>query len=146
MTVMYDTTCKAIHQEALQRHARQRVDQIDELRAAKYAIDRGISQRGIAEMLLVSQAKVHRLSKALERRGWNFDQDPEEIILRAFAYNSDRAELIEKLKAFPYTFGEDAPPPHEGRIPGTWDQILVAYARDLLSKEEFDEIRRAIGR
>lgn len=137
---------QAIHREALQRRARQRVDQIDELRAVKNAADRHMPQREIADLLLTSQAKVNRLLKALERRGDILVQDPEEIILRAFAYDTSREKLIETLAAFPYTFGEDAPYPHDGRIPGTWDQVVAAYAQGLLENDEFDTVRASVGR
>lgn len=141
-----DPDLQALHQQALQRHARQRVDHLDELRAVKNAADRRLTQRQIADLLETSQAKVHRMLKALERRDGSSTHGPAEIILRAFAYDTDRAALIETLKAFPYTFGEDAPYPHEGRVPGTWDQVLTSFAQDLLSKEEFDELRTALGR
>nr|WP_239536561.1 helix-turn-helix domain-containing protein [Arthrobacter roseus] len=63
---------------------RQRVDRLDELRAAKNAADRNLTQREIAELLATSQTQVHRMLQALERRGGTVEQDPEEIILRVF--------------------------------------------------------------
>ncbi|WP_035770232.1 hypothetical protein [Arthrobacter castelli] len=144
--ITMDHELGTIHRGALQRQARQRVDRIDDLRAAKNASDRGLNQRDIAELLATSQAKVHRMLKTIERRSGNLEQDPEELILRVFAYDTDRRELVEILKAFPYTFGESAPYPHEGRTPGTWDQVVAAYAQDLLTKDEFNKVRAAIGR
>lgn len=145
MLVM-DSNLQALHHQALQRQARKLVDDLDELRAAQNAASRGLSQREIAGLLETSQAKVHRLLKAFERRGGNLEAGPEEIALRAFAYDTSRPALIRTLKAFPYTEGQDAPYPHEGRIPGTWDQVVTSFAKGLLSSEEFEEITRAVGR
>ncbi|MFJ4027894.1 hypothetical protein ACIPWF_11100 [Paenarthrobacter sp. NPDC089989] len=85
--------------------------------------------------------------KAIERRPEVLSADePEELILRAFAYDTPRAELLQKLKSLTYTDGEDAPYPHEGRLPGTWDQVVGAFAQDLLNESEFNEVRAAVGR
>ncbi|WOH18018.1 hypothetical protein IRJ34_16940 [Paenarthrobacter sp. GOM3] len=144
--ITMDSNLAAMHHEALQRQARQRVDLLDELRAVQNVANRNFNQRDIAEILVTSQAKVHRLLKAIERRGGDLSPDPEEVILRAFAYDTSRHKLVADLKAFAYTFGEDAPYPHEGRMPGTWDQVVVAVAHGLLSETEFQEVRAAIGR
>src|SRR5438128_2395606 len=52
--IVMDNNLKAIHKEALQRQARQRVDLIDEMRAAKNAADRKLPQRDIADLLATS--------------------------------------------------------------------------------------------
>lgn len=145
MLVM-DSNLQALHHQALQRQARKLVDDLDELKAAQNAARRGLSQRDIADLLETSQAKVHRLLKAVERRGGKLEAGPEEIALRAFAYDTSRSALVQTLKEFPYTDAQDAPYPHEGRIPGTWDQVVTALARGLLSDEEFEEIKGAVGR
>lgn len=141
-----ETDLHTIRHQAHQRQARLLVDQLDELRAAKYASDRGLTQRQIAELLHTSQPKVHRLLKALERRNGSLEVDPEELILRAFAYDTSREDLLRVLKTMTYTFGEDAPCPHEGRLPGTWDQVVNSFAKGLLEQEEFDELRHALRR
>ncbi|XAZ31927.1 hypothetical protein AAHB34_03085 [Paenarthrobacter ureafaciens] len=106
-----------------------------------------MNQRDIAEVLVTSQAKVHRMLKAIERRPDILSSDqPEELILRAFAYDTPRRDLIEKLKSISYTDGEEAPYPDEGRIPGTWDQVVGAHAQELLTESEFNEVRAAVGR
>jgi hypothetical protein len=122
------------------------VDLLDELRAVQNASRRGLTQRETADILATSQTKVYRLLKAIERRETDLAPDPEEIILRAFAYDMPRQELIADLKAFRYTFGQDAPYPHEGRLPGTWDQVVTALAQGFLDEAEFNEVRAAIGR
>ncbi|GAA2033716.1 hypothetical protein GCM10009720_12790 [Yaniella flava] len=132
--------------EALRRQARQRLDVFEDVRAAARAKARGLTQREIADLLVTSQASVHRLLKTAERRGDVRVRMPEESILDAFVNQAPRASLIDELKRFPYTFGEDAPSPHEGRLPGSWDQVVSAFMQDFLSEEEFTEVRAAIGR
>lgn len=144
--ITMDSSLAAMRHQALQRQARQRVDLLDELRAVQNATNRHLTQRETADILATSQAKVHRMLKAIERRNGNLDLDPEEIILRAFAYDTSREKLLTDLKLFPYTFGENAPYPHEGRLPGTWDQVVTAFAQGLLDEAEFNVVRAAIGR
>ncbi len=144
--ITMDSSLQAMHREALQRQARQRVDLLDELRAVRNAADRHLTQRDIADLLATSQAKVHRMLKAIERRNGDLALDPEEIILRAFAYDTPREKLLADLKVVGYTFGEEAPYPHDGRLPGTWDQVVAAFAQGLLDETEFSEVRAAIGR
>ncbi|MBP2216040.1 hypothetical protein [Arthrobacter sp. CAN_C5] len=137
---------RSLHRGALQRRARQRVDLFDDMRAVKIARGHGLAQREIADLLVTSQDIVHRLLKAVERRGGDLTPDPAELIMRAFAYDSPRGALLNQLKAYPYDFGKNAPSPYEGRLPGTWDQIVVAFAQEMLSREEFDELKNAVGR
>ncbi|MFK4299525.1 hypothetical protein ABH924_004708 [Arthrobacter sp. GAS37] len=144
--ITMDSSLAAMHHQALQRQARQRVDLLDELRAVQNVAKRNFNQRDIAEILVTSQAKVHRMLKAIERRNGNLDLDPEEIILRAFAYDTPREKLVADLKGVTYTFGEEARYPHEGRLPGTWDQVVTAVARGFLTETEFNEVRAAVGR
>lgn len=135
-----------LHHEALQRRARQRLDDIEDMRAVLQAKASGKTQREIAEVVVTSQPRVHRLLRAAEHREDINEKLPEEIILEAFVHETARDELLDTLKSFPYTFATDAPYPHEGRIPGTWDQVVSAYIQDLLTKDEFDEVSKAIGR
>ena len=144
--ITMDSSLEALHRQALQRQARQRVDLLDELRAVQNAANRNFTQREIADILATSQAKVYRMLKAIERRNGDLELDPEEVILRAFAYDTPRKKLVADLKSFSYTFGEEAPYPHEGRLPGTWDQVVAGLAQNLLNDAEFDEVRAAIGR
>lgn len=137
---------EVLHQEALRRRARQHLDYLDEMKAAQIANARGLSQREIAELLETSQARVHRLLKAAARHKEVEDVDPEEIILRTFAYDGDRSILVESLKKITYTVGEDAPFPFEGRIPGTWDLVVNSFAKGFLSEDEFLEIKNSVGR
>jgi hypothetical protein len=131
--------------EELRRRARQRVARFDELRAVRGFLRRGLTPSDVADLLSISEAQAGRLLKAAAQRSSSPEPEPEEIILRAFVDHIDRRRLVEALKAFPYTFGEGAPPPHEGRLPGIWDQVVAAHAQGLLSREEFGEISAAIS-
>jgi len=144
--ITMDSSLEALHRQALQRQARQRVDLLDELRAVQNAANRDFTQREIADILATSQAKVYRMLKAIERRNGDLALDPEEVILRAFAYDTPRKKLVADLKSLSYTFGEEAPYPHEGRLPGTWDQVVAGFAQGLLDEAEFNEVSAAIGR
>lgn len=135
-----------LHHEALQRRARQRLDDLADMRAVLQAKASGKSQREIAEIVATSQPRVHRLLRAAEQREDVHEKLPEELILEAFVEETPRDELLDKLKNFPYTFATDAPHPHEGRIPGTWDQVVSGYVQELLTKDEFVEVSEAIGR
>ncbi|MHA7295187.1 hypothetical protein [Arthrobacter sp. HLT1-21] len=82
---------RSLHRGALQRRARQRIDLFDEMRAVKIPKGHGLVQREIADLLVISQDKVHRLLKAVERRGDDLTPDPAELILQVFVYDSPRA-------------------------------------------------------
>lgn len=140
-----DPVVQAERQQALKRTAQRAVSALDERRAAKRLLDLGYSQREIAEVLMTSQAKVHRMLKFIELKGGALPVEPEEIILRANAGEISRREIMEWLRAFEYSPGTDAPYPHEGHVDGTWDQVTGAYARGLITKEEFTEVEATRG-
>lgn len=135
---------RQLHHEAMQRQARKRLDELEDMRAAVRAESRGLTQREIADVLVTSQPRVHRLLRAAARREDLTKKMPEELILQALVHETSRSELLDELKRFPYSFADDAPYPHEGRIPGTWDQVVAAYIQELLSENEFLEVTEAI--
>lgn len=49
-------------------------------------------------MLATNQAKRTACCKQSKRRNGHLDPDPEETILRAFAYDTPRAQLVADLK------------------------------------------------
>lgn len=119
---------------------------LDRLRDVKACADCGLGTEGTAVVLGLPQARVARLLASLKFGGGSPEPEPEEIILHAYVDRADRSELLEQLKAYPYTFGECAPWPHDGYLPGTWDQVVSAMYQDLLSWDEFDQLRAAVGR
>lgn len=84
----------------------------------------------------------------------NSEETPREIIRNAFNNKSDRQELMQVLKLYPYTFGISAPYPDSGYLRGTWDDVVHMFAlssvgdnpKIFLSDEEFKEICSYLGR
>lgn len=131
---------KLLGREARQRRARRALDRIADLRAVAAVAAAGKTPLDIATLLHMSEARVRRAIDSLGRRGGNVDVEPRERILLAFVDDSSRTELICTLRGLTYTRGVNAPPPHEGRIKGTWDQIIEAYAQGMLTDPEFTEL------
>lgn len=134
---------KLLGREARQRRARRALDRIADLRAVGAIASAGKTPVDIATLLHMSETRVRRAIDTLERRGGNVEVEPMELILLAFVEDSPRPELMCTLRNLTYTAGIDAPPPHEGRIKGTWDQVVEAYAQGLLSDAEFTELRNS---
>ncbi|WP_244927778.1 hypothetical protein [Nocardioides sp. W7] len=139
----------AIAQRARVRHAWERLNRIDEIRDVAILARQGLKQREIAEQLGTTQPRVHRIQKLLALRGQSVEETPEEIILRAFVAPDGvpggvRRELIERLKALDYTFGETDPTGGDGYVAGTWDDVRRARAKGLLADEEYAEVRSAV--
>ena len=65
----------------------------------------------------------------------------DEIIYRAHLDRTDRSDLVETLKNYPYTFGwhtTDTPVPEYVR--GSWDQVPAMYNLGFLTLEELEAI------
>lgn len=142
-TLERDLDVEAVERAALRRRAQERLDRIDDMRAAYSLHLAKKTQREIADILHTTQPRVHRMLKAMELRG-NIEETPEEVILRATVEGTDRKALLERLSRMSYTFTEYAPEPFDGSKPGTWTQVKVACATGLLTREEFDEIATAV--
>jgi hypothetical protein len=97
-----------------------------------------------AEILQITQPRVHRLLKSVELDGGDVPVTPREQIYRAALENSSRAELINWLVSYPHTFTEYAPEPFDGSIPGTWTEVRTALLTGLLSQEEYDQIAEKV--
>ncbi|CDO31108.1 hypothetical protein [Mycolicibacterium porcinum] len=136
------TTIERIAHRAQIRRARERLDQIEEMRAADELNKLGKSQREIADLLITTQPRVGRLLRGAQTLG--DAPTPEELILRATVEDIPRDLLVGGLSAYDYTFTEYAPAPHEGSVPGTWSQVNTAHQLGLLSKEEYGTIRAAV--
>lgn len=133
----------AIQREAVTRRAQERLGRIEEMRRARQMALAGKSQREIAETLLTTQPRVHRMLKAMEGRPADA-VTPEEIILRAAVDDTDRTALIRHLIKLDYTFREHAPEPFEGAVGGSWDDVRHAFMTGLLSAEEYEHVRDAV--
>ncbi len=129
----------AVEREALDRIARANVDRFAEIRTAAHLAAAGYSQRNIARIMHTTQPRVHRMLAAADTNTLDFDLD--EIIYRAHLDRTDRSDLIETLKNYPYTFGwrtTDTPLPEY--VCGTWDQIPTMYDLGFLTLDEFTAI------
>lgn len=136
-------TIEGISQRALLRHARERLDRLNEIRDAQRLSQQDLGQRDIAEVLRTTQPRVHRMLKAAA--AMNLAEDsPEEVILRAAVERSSRDDLVKRLSAMTYTFKERAPAPFEGAVAGSWDQVTSAVLTGLLSRSEYERICDAV--
>lgn len=132
-----------ISKRALQRHARERLDRINEIRDAARLSKSGLGQRDIAEVLRTTQPRVHRMLKAAQSLPLE-EETPEELILRAAIEPTDRARLVKRLSSMTYTFKRYAPTPFDGAVSGTWDQVKAAVVAGLLTPSEYEEVRGAV--
>lgn len=133
---------QAITHRAQIRRARERLDQIEEMRAAAELNKLGKSQREIADLLITTAPRVGRLLRGAQTLG--DAPTPEELILRATVEGAPRDLLVGGLRAYDYTFTEYAPAPHEGSVPGTWSQVSAAHQLGLLSDVEYENVLSAV--
>ncbi|MBB2893462.1 hypothetical protein [Flexivirga oryzae] len=131
-----------VERGALVRRAQERLVRIEDIRAASRLRRGGRTQRQIAEILHVTQPRVHRMLIAAEAIGDGVT--PEEVILRATVDGADRGTLVQTLAGLTYTFTEYAPGVMDGSRPGTWLQVEVAAASGLLTEDEFDRVRAVV--
>lgn len=125
--------------------ARGRVYDRDLDRDIYYAArDAHLSQRQISDIVRTrSQATVQRILRRLSEDPFLLEETPAEVIDRRAAGLIDSETMMDKLLNWKYTFG------HVPRIDGVatdaymsgdWDEIELAYYRDLLSDEEFTRL------
>ncbi|MEP7738000.1 hypothetical protein ABKW28_10140 [Nocardioides sp. 31GB23] len=139
------TSDVAVRSRAIERLARLRLSEIEEMRDVCLLWRDGLSQRDIAERLNTTQPRIGRIEKILGTPDRTPPESVEELILRTVVQHGDRAALVAALKKFPFTYGEAAPAPFEGTTTGTWDDIEDAYFEGLLTKDEYEEIRAVAG-
>lgn len=88
-----------------------------------------------------TELRVQRILAAIELLG--IEVTPEELIMRAWYERSDRDELVARLSAITYTYGEYAPYPAEGKTASTWEQVRQARLLGFLTKVEYEAIESA---
>jgi hypothetical protein len=125
--------------------ARWRVVEKDLSREIYHAAhDVGVSQRQISEVVgSLSQATVQRILRRITEDPSLLEETPAEVIDRRAAGLIDDETMMDRLLHRRYSFGHV--PSIDGvatdaYIPGNWDQIEMAYYRDLLSEQEFDQL------
>lgn len=108
------------------------------------AHDIGVPQRLISEIVgSMSQATVQRIIRRIAEDPSRLDETPAEVIDRRAAGLINDETMMGRLLHRKYSFGHV--PSIDGiaadaYIPGDWDQIEMAYYRDLLSEQEFDQL------
>lgn len=130
--------------DAIERQARTRLNRIEEIWDAYELHLAGYSQREIAQTLITTQPRVHRMLKAAQIRDGEF-WTPEYVILLKFVGEIDSEEMVTELMDREYTFTEFAPYPLEGSRRGTWDQVTEAHMSEFISDDEFERVRSAIN-
>lgn len=135
--------------DALQRlaawAARRRVVEKDLDREIYHAAhDVGMSQRQISEVVgSVSQATVQRILHRINEDPSLLEETPAEVIDRRAAGLISDATMMDRLLHRKYSFGHVpsiGDVATDAYVPGDWDQIEMAYYRDLLSEQEFDQL------
>lgn len=139
---------QASRSEALQRlaawAAHERVVEKGLERAIYHAaFDAGLSQRLIGEAVGSSQATVQRILRRLSEDPSLLEVTPAEVIDRRAAGLIDDETMMGRL--LNRTFSVGRVPSINGvatdaYIPGDWDDIEMAYYRDLLSEHEVDQL------
>lgn len=107
------------------------------------AFDAGLSQRQISEAVGSSQATVQRILRRLSDDPSLLEVTPAEVIDRRAAGLIDDETMMGRLMNRTLSVGEV--PTIDGvatdaYIPGDWDDIEVAYYRDLLSEQEIERL------
>ncbi|SIH25741.1 Uncharacterised protein [Mycobacteroides abscessus subsp. abscessus] len=124
--------------------ARQRVDERDLERAIYQAQQAGHTHRQISDIVgTCSQATVQRILRRITEDPALLEETPAEIIDRRAAGMIGSEEMMAKLLDWKYSFGgvvrvDDVAT--DAYTTGDWDSIEMAYYRDLLSEDEFQEL------
>ena len=125
--------------------ARRRIVEKDLGREIYHAAhDAGVSQRQISEVVgSLSQATVQRILRRITEDPSLLEETPAEVIDRRAAGLINDETMMDRLLHRRYSFGHV--PSVDGvatdaYIPGNWDEIEMAYYRDLLSEQEFDQL------
>ena len=132
-----------VQQRALRRRAVEQLNRLAEMRDAVELADSGKGQREIAEALMTTQPRVHRLLKAAQISEVE-SVSAEEMIWLSAVGQMDRDTLVDALKSLNYTFRRHAPEPFDGAVSGSWDQVRAAALNGFLSRSEYEDVRDAV--
>lgn len=135
---------RSARQQLEQAAARLRLDDRAIYRAIHRAVQDGLSQRQISDIVgNLSQATVQRIIQRLAANPALLAETPAEIIDRRAAGIIDSQVMMKQLTKWRYIIG--AVPRVDGvatdaYITGDWDEVESAYYRGLLSDEEFAQL------
>lgn len=133
---------QTIQEELARVYAGRELNRLDLLRACAAARSKGLKQAEIARRLSISQPEVHRILRKIKNFPDLLDKTPREVILQFHAGRIEHEPMIQELKAWNYTYSQDAEPGNpEGQLTaGTWDDIPDAFHRDLITGEDYEAI------
>lgn len=136
---------QTIQDHLARTYANRELNRIDLLRSCFKANEQGLSQAEIARRLAISQPEVSRILKKIKNFPELLARTPREVILDFHAETISHEEMMRELKAWPYTFAEDAEPdnPEGALTSGDWDQIVDAVHRDLIDMADYEQLVQA---
>lgn len=135
-----------IHDELAQVFAIGELNRLDRLRACAKANEKGLGQADIAMRLGVSQPEIHRMLRKIKNFPSLLRETPRVVILQFHAERISHAQMMETLRQWPFTFGEDAEPsnPESVLTRGSWDEITDAFHRDLIDVDDYEELCKVV--
>lgn len=124
-------------------HARMRLAEINQMRQAVLAAQRGVTQREIARRLQVSQPTVHRLLGRAARLG--IEPSIEEIVLRRFLGEISSTDMLRAL-SIDVKWVPRVVDPIDGVLPGgSAEDLEDLVDQGYLSEAEVDHVLQARG-
>src|SRR5690606_20311081 len=102
------------------------------------ALDAGNSQEAVARACQVSQPTVSRTARQILAGAAVDAVTPTEVILRHVAGETEAAEMLDELLGFEFTAGAFDPTQGDGYIAGSWDEVVSAKTRGLLTDEQYN--------
>lgn len=131
-----------IQDELARVFAARELNRLDLIRACVAAQQKGLRQGEIAHRLAISQPEVSRILRKAQRFPELLERTPREVILDFHAERITHEAMLDELKAWNYTFGEDAEPgnPEGALTHGSWDDIVDAVHRDLIDLQDYEEL------
>jgi transcriptional regulator with XRE-family HTH domain len=136
---------QTIQEELARVYAGRELNRLELLRACEAARNKGLKQAEIARRLSLSQPEVHRILRKIRNFPELLEKTPREVILQFHAGQIPHEQMLEQLKAWNYTYSQDAEPDNpEGQLTrGSWDDIPDAFHRDLITGEDYETIVEA---
>ena len=111
---------------------------IDEDRLSRDLLAQGLSPQEVAERVGTELWLVLAVQRDVERGEEIRPVTPEELGLRRAAGQISSEEMMERLRAWPYTFGQVRG--YDGYESGSWDDIDFLKFYGFFSPQEYDEL------
>ncbi|QQM67818.1 hypothetical protein [Actinomyces weissii] len=124
--------------EDLRARALRLLAPIEEDRLSRDLLAQGLSPQEVAERVGTEVRFVRGVRQDMERGEEIRPVTPEELVYRRAAGQISTQEMMERLRAWPYTFGRVRG--YDGYESGSWDDIIGVQFYGFLSPEEFAEL------